>query len=93
MGWWTVVRDDRVELGQIYLTPEHQRRGIGTLLISQLIEEAKEQRKTASVIGAKINPALSLYKRLGFVPVSETDFKIHLEHRRHKIGPVDVSRV
>ncbi|HEY1681989.1 MAG TPA: GNAT family N-acetyltransferase [Candidatus Tumulicola sp.] len=82
MGWWTVVRDDDfVELGQICLTPEHQRRGIGTLLISQLIEEAKEQRKTASVSTAKINPALSLYKRLGFVPVSETDFKIYLERR------------
>jgi GNAT superfamily N-acetyltransferase len=81
-GWWTVMRaDDVIELGHIYVSPEYQRCGIGTFLIGQLIEEAARQTKVLALSTAKINPALSLYKRLGFVPVSETDFKIYLERR------------
>ena len=82
IGWWTVMRgDDFIELGQIYLYPMHQRRGIGTALIGQLIDETTRQKKTLTLSTAKINPALSLYKRLGFNQVSETEFKIYLERR------------
>lgn len=82
IGWWTVVRnDDAIELGQIYLAPARQRRGIGTLLITQLLDEAQKQEKRLTLSTAKINPALSLYKRLGFFQVSETEFKIYLERR------------
>jgi GNAT superfamily N-acetyltransferase len=82
VGWWTVVRDDDViDLGHMYVSPEYRRCGIGTFLISQLIEEAARQTKTLALSTAKINPALSLYERLGFVPVRETDLKIYLERQ------------
>jgi ribosomal protein S18 acetylase RimI-like enzyme len=82
VGWLTVMRaGDVIELGHIYVSPEHQRCGIGTFLIGQLIEETTWQTKTLTLSTAKINPALSLYERLGFVPVSETEFKIYLERR------------
>lgn len=83
IGWMTIVRsDDAVDLHSIYLGPAWQRRGIGTFLITQLIDEATIAGKPLTLSTAKINPALQLYTRLGFRRIGEDEFKLYLRCSR-----------
>ena len=50
----------------IALLPEHRRKGIGTFLLRNLLQEAKETGQTVTIHVEKENPALSLYHSLGF---------------------------
>jgi ribosomal protein S18 acetylase RimI-like enzyme len=80
-GWLTVQRSTAIHLESIYLTPGKQRIGIGTALIRGLIEEARAAGKTLKLSTAKINPARNLYERLGFVVVSEDEYKVYMKCR------------
>lgn len=59
----------------IRLLPEFQNKGIGTKIIKEIIENSD---KSITLQVLKINPALSLYKKLGFIVTSEneTHFKM-----------------
>jgi ribosomal protein S18 acetylase RimI-like enzyme len=82
VGWLsTTSRDDAIEIGHIYLLPMFQRRGIGTLLIQAIIGDARAAGLRVRLSTAKINPAVALYKRLGFQLVGESEFKIYMELR------------
>jgi len=65
-------RVDEIRLIDIALLPEHRNKGIGTSLISDLLNEAKEENKPLRIHVEKFNPALQLYKRLGFREVSDS---------------------
>jgi predicted acetyltransferase len=78
-GWITVQRAEHIELDGIYLKPTMQRRGIGTALIRALIAEAQTTCKPLRLSTAKINPARRLYERIGFIDVSETEYKVFME--------------
>ena len=76
-GWLHVRETPRsVELCQIYILPELQNLGIGSLLLARLIEKTKRQGKTLTLEIMKNNRAKALYERLGFVQTGESDFKI-----------------
>ncbi|MBW4512743.1 MAG: GNAT family N-acetyltransferase [Scytonematopsis contorta HA4267-MV1] len=53
------------------LLPEYQCLGIGTQLIQSVISQAKSLNKPVVLHVLKINPAKSLYERLGFETVEE----------------------
>lgn len=55
----------------ISLLPAHRGSGIGTRLLTELIEEAQQQGKAVSVHVEKLNPARRLYLRLGFAAVED----------------------
>lgn len=59
-----------VRLLSIAIAPSHQRRGLGTALIGQVIDEAAGVPVWLQVL--KVNPARALYERLGFVVIGET---------------------
>jgi len=80
-GWLTVERGAVFHIEQIYIVERLQQRGIGTMLLKQLIDEAERANLTLEISTAKINPAQRLYARLGFVPVREDEFKVYLERR------------
>lgn len=81
-GWLMVRRAaEGISLEQIYLSPPWQNRGVGSLLIQQLIEEARAQGVPLRLSTAKINPARRLYERLGFVEVSRSEYKTYMEAR------------
>lgn len=59
-------RPDDLRVMDIALLPEHRRRGIGRMLIAELIEEAGAAGQAVSIHVEMQNPAMSLYERLGF---------------------------
>jgi ribosomal protein S18 acetylase RimI-like enzyme len=60
-----------IQLEQIYLLPEYQRMGIGTVLLNSLISEASQSKISVRLRVMAVNPAKSFYKRLDFI-VTET---------------------
>lgn len=59
------VDDETPELG-IAVMPEHRGRGVGTLLLTHLIEAVKGSYPSLVLSVSPENPAMRLYQRLGF---------------------------
>lgn len=55
-----------IRIMDIALLPNYRNAGIGSRLITDLIEEGRLARKTVSVHVESFNPARQLYDRLGF---------------------------
>jgi len=67
---------DRLEIDRIAVWPRCQRRGLGTTVLTDLLTEADRRRVDASLEVFDINPARSLYERLGFVEVGRDGHKV-----------------
>lgn len=80
VGRLRIVRfDDRIFLGGIQVHPDHQRKGIGTRLITDLIEESRSARKPLELDVEHANVgARRLYERLGLVRQSESEKDIRM---------------
>ncbi len=63
----------------IALMPEHRGRGIGTRLLRALIAEATESDRAIRLAVVRTNPALALYRRLGFVGAGGDEVHLELE--------------
>ena len=88
VGLFKVARDGAEwKLVQIVLAPEIQGQGLGTSLINRLIAEARANGATLSLSVLKSNPALTLYKRLGFVVVGEEEHAYEMRHRAQAFRP------
>jgi GNAT superfamily N-acetyltransferase len=61
-----------IQLEQIYLLPEYQRMGIGTVLINGLITEAEQSKVPIRLRVLAVNPAKRFYERFGFVVTAAT---------------------
>ena len=59
-----------VHVLDIALLAQFRGRGIGTALLRELMDEAARAGKTVSIYVEESNPAQTLYRRLGFEPVS-----------------------
>jgi GNAT superfamily N-acetyltransferase len=82
VGWLSVRRDaGGMDIEAIYLLPAAQKRGVGTKLVREVIKQARASGLPLTVSTAKINPARSLYERLGFVAMHESEFKVFMELR------------
>ena len=68
-----------VRLVDISLLPEWRGRGVGGRLISELISEAAEARLPLRLQVWKDNPAVRLYRRLGFHITGERDLYLQME--------------
>jgi ribosomal protein S18 acetylase RimI-like enzyme len=62
---------DEIRLMDIALLPEHRGKGLGTRLLEDLQKEAREAGKPLRIHVERMNPALSLYERLGFQRVED----------------------
>jgi predicted acetyltransferase/GNAT superfamily N-acetyltransferase len=79
VGWLqTKPGEDAVFLGSIYLDTPFHGRGIGTLVIQAVIDEARRYGKSVTLDVVKINPARRLYERLGFRTTSEDEYKFYM---------------
>jgi ribosomal protein S18 acetylase RimI-like enzyme len=55
-----------IEIVDIALLPEHRGRGIGRMLLDEILEEGRATGKKISIYVEHYNPARHLYDRLGF---------------------------
>jgi GNAT superfamily N-acetyltransferase len=79
VGWLqTMLADDAIVLGQLYLDERFQRQGIGSRVMHMLIEEAIGAKKAITLGVVKINPARRLYARLGFRETHEDQHKVYM---------------
>ena len=67
---WVIEKEDEALLASIRLLPEFQNKGIGTVIIRNLLDKTN---KPVRLQVLKVNPARNLYERLGFKIVSETE--------------------
>jgi ribosomal protein S18 acetylase RimI-like enzyme len=70
---------EEIRIIDIALLPEHRRGGIGTRLLRELQDEARTAGKTLTIHVEKFNPALSLYRRLGFQQIEDKGVYLFLE--------------
>lgn len=75
----TDLRAQRMTIASLVVTPMHQRKGIGRLLLAAALHECRGSTVTVST-GAKNAPALALYGSFGFV-----------ERGRRTVGPEALS--
>lgn len=84
-GRMLVFRSEReIVLVDIALLPGHRGDGIGTALISGLIDEAEAKGSTLMLQVEKHNRAARLYQRLGFSLIGETGMYYEMERRPHQ---------
>jgi ribosomal protein S18 acetylase RimI-like enzyme len=63
-----------IEVGEIQIAPPHQGRGIGSQLLRDTVRDAHSRGKKVSLAtGLKNYRAFSLYQRLGFDHVGQTE--------------------
>ncbi|MFB9266317.1 GNAT family N-acetyltransferase [Bradyrhizobium erythrophlei] len=77
---WLVIAHCDEDIGRLYIErwpsqhriidiaflPEHRGRGFGSALLADLLDEAAAVGKDVSIHVEKLNPAMRLYRRLGF---------------------------
>jgi ribosomal protein S18 acetylase RimI-like enzyme len=63
--------DEEVLIVDIALLPAHRARGIGTRVLREIIEEAGDAGAKLTIHVERMNPALRLYRRLGFEAVAD----------------------
>jgi ribosomal protein S18 acetylase RimI-like enzyme len=82
---WLVVARAGVPVGRLYVgrgerahsvidiafLPEHRGHGLGTAVMRDLMDEAGQAGKALSIHVEKFNPAMHLYRRLGFRTVED----------------------
>jgi GNAT superfamily N-acetyltransferase len=67
-------------VGKIELLPEFQRQGIGTALMSRILDQAKRRAIPVRLQVLRSNtPARRLYERLGFIVTAETTTHFQME--------------
>ena len=71
-------KDGTYIMGLIMIHPDYQGTGIGTKIINEYINIAKNDRSKIITKTYKENPALKLYKKLGFKRYDEDKTHIHL---------------
>ena len=66
-------------LNEINILKEYQNKGLGTLILTNKLEENQKQKRRTILQIFKTNPAISLYKRLGFTIYSENEIQYQME--------------
>ena len=72
---------DELRIVDIAMLPVWRNRGVGTHLIGALQTEAALARKPLRIHVERLNPALSLYERLGFREIEDRGVYLLLEWR------------
>ncbi|CAN5846927.1 GNAT family N-acetyltransferase [soil metagenome] len=63
--------DDEIRIIDITLLPQFRSCGIGTLLLSNILETGKNKQKPVRIYLETYNRSQTLFTRLGFIPVAD----------------------
>jgi ribosomal protein S18 acetylase RimI-like enzyme len=72
---------DRLHIVDISLLPDGRGGGIGTAILTDLLRLGEGSGRVVSIFVEKYNPALRLYRRLGFAPLREEGVYDFMEWR------------
>ena len=72
--------EEEIRLNEINLLKRFQRKGIGSEIIRAIQKDAATKEKRIWLQVLKVNPAIRLYKRLGFRTYAETDTHYQMIH-------------
>jgi ribosomal protein S18 acetylase RimI-like enzyme len=79
IGWvQSFIENDALFLGQLFVDGGHRNKGIGTEVVTALIDEAARAGMAVSLGVVKSNPARRLYERLGFRITHDDDRKFYM---------------
>lgn len=88
-GWLqSRTEDGAIFLGQLFVDEPFQGRGIGSKVLTDLIEEAQAAGCAVTLGVVKSNPARRLYERLGFRITHEDERKFYM--RRQPVGQTHI---
>ena len=79
------VRADHIRFGEFYIFPAHQGNGIGSKILSDVLDRADQLALPVRLEYLKWNPVGTLYRRHGFEDVSETEFHYFLVRQAQAI--------
>lgn len=89
IGLWKIVRSPGgIALCQVQIDPAQQGNGIGTGLIRELQAEADRLGMPITLHVYRSNPALALYRRLGFATSSEDAESLRMAYRPPRALPI-----
>ena len=71
--------DGEIRIVDITLLPAERNAGIGSYLIKQLLDEAKDSGKRTRIFVEEFNPSLRLFERLGFSPSEQHGFNLLMQ--------------
>lgn len=75
------ARAARLHIVDISLMPEWRGKGLGTALLTALMDTGRAQGKAIGIMVEKFNPALRLYRRLGFSEIGDHEVYLEMEWR------------
>jgi GNAT superfamily N-acetyltransferase len=70
---------DGIEVGEFYIAPAFQGRGVGAEVLAAVLREADAKGRAVRLQCLKWNPACRLYQRHGFRVTGETDIHYRME--------------
>jgi ribosomal protein S18 acetylase RimI-like enzyme len=71
--------DKEIHIIDISLLPEFQGKGIGTQILTDIIQAAKEKNKIVALCVVPGNPAKKLYEKLGFKTIRSENTRDYME--------------
>jgi GNAT superfamily N-acetyltransferase len=77
----TIETEDCIDIGQFFILPEYQRKGIGTHLLKNILDKADQSDKNVTLKFLKNNRVKSLYIRNGFRLVYTSEVAYHMERK------------
>ena len=76
-----VENEDDTEIGQFFILPEYQNKGIGSYLLKSILDKADRVGRVTTLRFLKNNPVKSLYVRHGFEIVGATETFYSMERK------------
>jgi putative hydrolase of the HAD superfamily len=73
--------EDYIEIGQFFIFPEYQNKGIGSHLLKRILDKADQSSRITKIAYLINNPVVSLYKRNGFEITSIHEVYCHMERK------------
>ena len=77
----TIESEDCIEVGQFFILPDYQNKGIGTHLLKSILDKAGKLGKNVTLKFLNNNPVKSLYVRNGFRIVDTSEILFCLERK------------
>ena len=77
----TIESEDCIEIGQFFILPDYQNKGIGTHLLKSILNKAEQLGKHVTLRFLKNNPVRSLYVRNGFRVTDSDEILYYMERK------------